>query len=89
MRAGMMIVQEFGELLAQAFVLLALMPKQHGALEQAMLEILRQLAPQIGGGGAKHKQITGGNVVDDLVRLIHDASHDACVIKKSSHYSSQ
>jgi len=74
MRAGMMVVQEFGQLFAQAFVLLALMPEHYGALEQNVLEIRRQAAPQIGSGGAKHKQITGRNVVDDQVRLIHDAS---------------
>jgi hypothetical protein len=82
MRAGMMIVQEFGQLLAQAFVLLALMPEHHGTLEQNVLEILRQLAPEIGGGGAKHKQITGWDVVDDLVRLIHDASRFICSLTR-------
>jgi hypothetical protein len=82
MGAGMMIVQEFGQLLAQALVLLALMPEQYGALEQDMLEILRQVAPEIGGGGAKHKQIAGGNVVDDLVRLIHDASRFICSLTR-------
>lgn len=77
MRAGMMIVQEFGELFAQTFVLLALMPEHHGALKKNVLKVLRQPAPEIGGSGAKHKQITGWNVVDDVVRLIHDASRNA------------
>jgi hypothetical protein len=74
MRTGVMIVEEFRQLFAQAFVFFALMPEHHGALEHGVLEILRQAAPEIGSGGAKHKQITGRNVVDDQVRLIHDAS---------------
>ena len=40
-----MIVKEFGQLLAQALVLLALVTEHHGAFEQPMLLVLRQLAP--------------------------------------------
>ena len=59
-----MVVQKFCQLLAQAFVALALMAEHDGALEQHVLQILRQLAPQIGGGRAENQKIAGGNIVD-------------------------
>jgi len=62
-----MVVQEFCQLLAQAFVALALMAKHHGAFEQQVLPILRQFAPQIGGRGAENQKITGGNIIDDVI----------------------
>jgi len=70
----MMIVQEFGQLLAQALVLLALMAEHDGALKQRILQIVRQLAPKIRGSRAEYEQITGSNIVDNLIGLIHDAS---------------
>jgi hypothetical protein len=41
------IVQERGQLLAQAFVAFGLVAEPHGALEQLLLPFLRKLAPQI------------------------------------------
>jgi hypothetical protein len=69
-RALVMIVHESRQLLAQAFVLFALMTEQDGALEQPVLQTLRQFAPQICGGCAKDQKIAGGNVVDDLIRVM-------------------
>src|SRR5258708_33658865 len=46
-RPFVMGVKELRQLLAQAFVALGLVSPQHGLLEQAMLDLLRQLAPQI------------------------------------------
>ena len=66
-RADVMVVEKFGQLLAQAFILLALMAEYDGALEQTMLQIWRQPAPKIGGSRAEHEQITRGYIVDDLV----------------------
>lgn len=65
-----MVVQKFRQLLAQAFVALALMSEHDGAFEQDVLQILRQLAPQIGGGGAENQKIAGGNVVDGVIGLL-------------------
>jgi hypothetical protein len=71
-----MIVHEFRQLLAQALVLFALMTKQDGALEQTVLQFLRQFAPKIRGGCAKNQKIAGGDVVDDLIRVMlrHDGT---------------
>jgi hypothetical protein len=69
-----MVVEKFRQLLAQALVLFALMAEHDGALEQRVLQIVRQFAPKIGGGCAEHEQITGGNIVEDLIWFIHDAS---------------
>jgi hypothetical protein len=55
-----MIVQEFGQLLAQAFILLAFMAEHHRALEQRVLQLLRQMAPEIGGRCSEHTEVTGG-----------------------------
>ncbi len=62
-----MVVEKFCQLLAQAFILLALMAEYDGALEQNMLQIWRQPAPKISGSRAEHEQITRGYIVDDLV----------------------
>ena len=50
-----MVVKKFRQLFAQALVLFALMTEQHGALEQLLLQLLRQFAPQIRGGGTEHE----------------------------------
>jgi hypothetical protein len=55
-----MIVQELGQLLAQALVALALMAEQNGAFEQCLLQLLRQVTPQLRGRGAEREKITGG-----------------------------
>jgi hypothetical protein len=47
-----MAVQELRQLLAQAFIALALVPAQDRLLEKAVLNVLRQLAPQIERGEA-------------------------------------
>ena len=71
-----MIVQKFRQLLAQAFVRLALMPKHDGAFEQCVLQVVRQLTPQIRGGCAESQKVAGGNIVDDLIGLLtHDLTH--------------
>jgi hypothetical protein len=53
-----MIVEELGELLAQTFIALAFVAKHHGPFEQGLLQLLRQIAPKIGGRGAKDEKIT-------------------------------
>ena len=68
-RPLMMLMQKFSQLLAQAFVLLALMPKHHGPLEQCVLQLLRQLAPKIRRRGAEDEEIAGGDIVDDAIRV--------------------
>jgi hypothetical protein len=65
-----MVVEKFRQLLAQALVLLALVTEQHSALEQLLLQILRQFAPQIRGSSAENKKIASGNVVDDLIGML-------------------
>jgi hypothetical protein len=69
-----MVVQKFGQLLAQALVLFPLMTEHDGALEQRVLQLVRQFAPKIGSGRSEHEQITGSDIVDDLIGLIHDPS---------------
>jgi hypothetical protein len=62
--ARVMIVQEFGQLLAQAFVALASMTEQDCPFEQRLLLLLRQLAPQIGSGRPKRKKKTAAVLVN-------------------------
>jgi hypothetical protein len=66
----MMIVQEFRQLLPQAFVTLAAMAEHDGALEQCVLEILRQFAPEIGGRRPENLKITVGAIVDDAPGML-------------------
>jgi hypothetical protein len=65
-----MVVEEFCQLLAQAFVLLALMTEYHGAFEQPVLQVLRQFTPQVCGCSAEHQEIARGQIVDDLVGML-------------------
>lgn len=65
-----MVVQKLRQLLAQAFVDLALMSEHDGAFEQRVLQILRQRAPQIGGGRTENQKITGGSIVDEVIGLL-------------------
>src|SRR5260370_35879695 len=80
-----MIVEEFCQLFAQTFVLLALVAEHHRMLEQLMLQLLRQFAPQVCGGGAEHQEITRRYVVDDLVRVpIHWRTHEIDTARSES-----
>ncbi|HXX03129.1 MAG TPA: hypothetical protein VEJ37_02265 [Xanthobacteraceae bacterium] len=54
----MVIVEEFGQLLAQAFVALAPVAKYDGALEQGLLKFLRQMTPKFRGGRAEDEKVT-------------------------------
>jgi hypothetical protein len=72
-RPFVVLMQEFSELLAQTFVLLALMTEHHGALEQRVLQLLRQFAPKIRSCGAEDEEIAGGDIVDDVIRWVHAA----------------
>jgi hypothetical protein len=56
----MMIVQKFCQLLAQAFVALAFMTQRYRPLEQRVLHLVRQFAPEIGGRRAEDKKIARG-----------------------------
>jgi hypothetical protein len=62
-----MVVQEFGQLLAETFVALALVTEHDGPLEQGMLKLLRQIAPKVGRGRTQNKKVSlrvfGGNRV--------------------------
>src|SRR5262249_61254237 len=72
-----MIVEKLRQLLAQALVLLALVTEQHGAFEQLLLQLLRQCAPQICGGGTEHEKIASGDVVNDLIGMLaHRRTHN-------------
>jgi hypothetical protein len=52
-RPFVVVVKELRQLLAQALVPLGLVSPHHRLLEQALLNLLRQLAPQIEGGEAQ------------------------------------
>jgi len=45
-----MIVEEFGQLLAQILVALAFVAENDGPFEQGLLKLLRQVAPKVRGG---------------------------------------
>jgi hypothetical protein len=72
-RPLMMLMQEFSQLLAQAFILFTLMTEYHGPLEQCVLQLLWQLAPKIRRRGAKNKEIAGGDIIDNAIRGTHAA----------------
>jgi hypothetical protein len=59
-RPLVMIVQEFGQLLAQTFVAFALMAEQDSTLEQGLLQLLRQIAPQARDRCAEGEKIARG-----------------------------
>jgi len=64
-----MIVEEFGQLLAQAFIALAFVAESDGPFEQGLLQLLWQSAPKVRGGRAEHKKVTVGVVVpSDVIR---------------------
>src|SRR6201996_7100279 len=71
-RAGVVLVEKLGQLLAQALVGFALMAEHHRALEHRLLQIVRQVAPEVGRGGAENQKITAGDVVDGR-GLVHRA----------------
>ena len=56
----MMIVQKFCQLLAQAFVAFAFVAEHNRPFEQRVLQIMRKLAPEIGGRRSEDKKITCG-----------------------------
>ena len=47
-----MVMKEFGELLSQHFIAFATVTEHDGALEQCLLNLLRQLAPKSDDGSA-------------------------------------
>ena len=59
----MVIVKEFSQLLAQTFVALALVPKNDGAFEQGVLQLLGQVAPEVGRGRAEDQKVSVGGLV--------------------------
>jgi hypothetical protein len=69
-----MIVQELGQLLAQTFIALAFVPENDSPFEQGLLELLRQMAPQVRGRSAEDEKVTLGVLVfpDVIRRCIHD-----------------
>jgi len=70
----MMVVQELGQLLAQAFVALGLVAEHDRPLEQSLLQRVRQITPQRRGRGTEYKKITAGIVVsaDRIGSTAHD-----------------
>src|SRR5262249_50731510 len=70
--AGVMVVQEFGQLLAQALVALAFVAEDDGSLEQIVLQPLGPLAPQVRGRGAQHPKEAIGvlAVAADTIRCV-------------------
>ncbi|HMK70304.1 MAG TPA: hypothetical protein VK442_04955 [Xanthobacteraceae bacterium] len=74
MGARVVIVEEFGQLLAQAFIPLALMAEHDGPFEQGLLKLLRQIAPKVRDRRAKDEEVTlGVSVPRDVVRR---SAHD-------------
>jgi len=69
-----MIVEEFGQLLAQAFIPLAFVAEHDGPFEQGLLKLLRQIAPKVRDRRAKDEEVTLGVAVprDIIRRSIHD-----------------
>jgi hypothetical protein len=61
--AGVMIVQEFGQLLAQALIALGLVAENDGPFEQGMLQFGRQAAPKVRGRRSEGEKETRGIVV--------------------------
>jgi hypothetical protein len=55
-----MVVQEFGQLLAQAFVALGFVAQHDGPLEQGVLQLVRQAAPQLRHGGTEDQEVSVG-----------------------------
>jgi hypothetical protein len=53
----MVVVQEFRQLLPQAFVTLAFVTENDGPFKEGFLERLGQMAPEVERGGAKNKEI--------------------------------
>ncbi len=64
MGARVMLVQEFSQLLAQAFIALAFVTEKDCPFEQRLLLLLRQLAPQIGGCRSEHMKKAAAVLVD-------------------------
>jgi hypothetical protein len=58
LRPRVMIVEEFGQLLAQAFVALAFVAENDGPFEQGLLKLLRQVAPKVCGGRSEDEKVT-------------------------------
>jgi len=52
-----MAVEEFGQLLAQAFVALTLVAEKDGSFEQRLLQFLEQMTPKIRGSRAENDEI--------------------------------
>ena len=57
MGSRMVVVQEFRQLLPQAFVALAFVTENDGPFKEGFLEGLGQMAPEVERGGAKNKEI--------------------------------
>jgi hypothetical protein len=75
-RAGVVIVKEFSQLLAQTFVALALVPKNDGAFEQGVLQLLGQLAPEIGRGRAEDQKESVGGLVSATAAWVRCVVHE-------------
>jgi len=70
----MMVVQEFGQLLAQAFITLAFVAENDRPFEQGLLKLLRQIAPKVRGRRAKDEEVTLGVPVPREV--VRRSAHD-------------
>jgi len=57
---GMMIVEEFCQLLPQALVAFGFVPENNRAFEQGFLQPLGQVAPKVERGGAENEEIALG-----------------------------
>ena len=67
----MVIVQKLGELFAQTFVALVMMSEHDRALKQRMLELLRKIAPNVGGRCAENQKEAGGVFIGGALLLRH------------------
>jgi hypothetical protein len=71
-----MIVEEFGQLLAQTFVALAFVSENDRAFKERLLKLLRELTPQVHGSAAENKQIAvSATLPGGAIRWL--AHHDA------------
>jgi hypothetical protein len=84
-RAGVVIVKEFSQLFAQTFVALALVPKNDGAFEQGVLQLLGQVAPEIGRGRAEDQKVPLGGLAPRGSDASFTSSPSARVLAFANH----
>ena len=81
----MVVVKKLGQLLAQALVALALVTEDDRPFEQRVLNLLRQVSPEFGGGRSKNEEVTGGAVSPGgVIRLFLHGTPNVAHVEMSS-----